>query len=488
MKPKFASYILPSLRDIFFLAIFVTVLALGNRMLNLDGDLPRHLLTGKLVLQTRAVPTTEPFAYPYAGKTYVSHEWLADVILYLLYKYISLVGVIILAAFLLASTFTILFSALVKQKSLRLPTLLIVAWGAAATSLNWAARPHLISMLLLAIWLVWTDQMARGEKSALWKFPVLMVLWGNLHGEFIAGILVTFAYAVGWLWDFLSDRANADVRIGRNLGLAVLLSMLATLVNPAGIRPWMTILGFVNNSYLMSRMYESNPPNFQQSQFLVLLGLLAISLVILALKRGKISAGRAFVLAGFSAMSLIAARNIHLYGVVAPFVLAAPLSEILSGSITKRLEATLQSVESQLRGVLWPVATVLVLGILLIGTTAKNLYQFSPSFFPVDAVRWLESHPQQGHMLNNLDWGGYIALRLWPEQQVFVDSMADTSGELTMQYERAFMAYDGWQDVLATNQVDWVIVPPEAPIVSALEETGWDILYQDEIAIILQKR
>ena len=488
MKLKLSAFLLPRLRDILFLAIFVSALAFGNRMLNMDGDLPRHLLTGKFILQTHSIPNTEPFAYPYEGKMYVSHEWLSDIVLFWLYNSVGLAGIVLLAALLLASTFTLLFTHLVSQQAIRIPTILIMAWGAAATSLNWATRPHLFSMLFLAIWLVQTDRLARGKTVPLWGFPALMVLWSNMHGEFIAGILVTFAYACGWLWDFLFDRANATGEVGKRLGLGLALSVLASMANPAGIRPWATILGFVNNRYLMSRMYESNPPNFQQSQFLVLLGLLAFSLIILAIKKGKIPTGRAFTLAGFSAMSLIAARNIHLYGVVAPFVLAEPLSEILSAPFVRKIESTLQSMESQLRGILWPAITVIALGGFLLTGKMGNLYQFSPSFFPVDAVRWLESHPQQGNMFNNLDWGGYLALHLWPNQRIFVDSMADTSGELTMQYEQVVMLYDGWNNVLEKYQVEWAILSGRSPLSTALQNEGWQILYEDKIAVILRRK
>lgn len=487
MRSKLPAYLLPQLRDIFFIVIFVSVLALGNRMLNLDGDLPRHLLTGKYVLQTRSIPATEPFAYPYTGRTYVSHEWLADVAYYLIYSVFGLAGIVVFGGLLLATTFTVLYSALVHQNALRLPTLLILAWGAGVTSLNWVVRPHLISMMLLALWLVQIDKLARGEKSSLWKFPLIMALWGNLHGEFIAGILVILAYASGWVWDFLFDRPNANPRVGRNLGLGLILSVLASLFNPAGVRPWTTILGFVNNSYLMSRMAESNSPDFHHAPFNVLLALLAFSIAMMALKREKIAAGRAFTLAGFSAMSLIAVRNIHLYGVVAPFVLAAPLSDLLSVSFIHRLENTLQAVESQLRGIVWPVATTFILGGFLLGTNAGNFYHFSPTFFPVDAVRWLESNPQKGNLFNNLDWGGYVALHLWPDQRVFIDSMADVTGELTMEYERVVTLYHSWENVLADNNVEWALIPPGSKLATALSAHGWQPIYQDDTAIILRK-
>ena len=489
MKSNLRLWFLPRIQDIFFISIFIAVLLLGQRMLNLDGDLPRHLLTGKYILETRSFPTTEPFIHPYFNQPYVPHEWLTDVIFYIAYTYAGLAGTVALSALLIASTFAVLYNKLSTRLSLRIPIFMIVAWGAIATSLNWAVRPHLVSMFLLAIWLVWADDLRRGEKIPLWWFPVFMLAWSNLHGEFIAGILVLLAYSVGWGMDYLLDPANTSLSAGKNIWLALLLSILASLLNPGGIGPWVSILGFVNNQYLMSRMMEANTPNFQMPEMRVLLGLLAISIFLLAIKKEKLSAGQGLLLAGFSAMSLIAVRNIHLYGVVAPFVLAETLEVSRNFRLIDRLEVTLQNVEGKIKGIIWPVLTVISLSAFVItNNTMQRFYQFNPPMFPVQAVEWLERNPQQGKMFNELNWGGYLALHLWPEQLTFVDSMADTSGEVTMQYEIVITLADGWQDIFEQYDIEWAIIESKSPLAQALEnEQHWRILYEDDTSIILRK-
>ncbi len=307
-------------------------------MLNLDGDLPRHLLTGRYILETHIIPTTELFIYPYLNQSYVPHEWLTDVIFSLLYSQWGLTGIVVLSAFLMAVTFTVLYNMLSNKLNLRLSVLLLVAWGAIATSLNWAARPHLISMCLLAIWLTWADDLRRNEKSKIWRFPALMLIWGNLHGEFITGILVLFAYIVGWVLDYLFDRSNANLNIGKNISLAFILSTLASLINPSGIGPWVNILGFINNPYLMSRMAEAGAPSFQDPDMRVFFSLLIFSVFLLAVKKDTLPTGQGLALTGFSLMGLAATRNIHFYGIVAPFVLAETLDKITSIPWIGRIE------------------------------------------------------------------------------------------------------------------------------------------------------
>lgn len=478
---------MPRLQDIFFAALFFSILLLGSRMINLDGDLPRHLLFGKLILAERKIPATEPLIYPYENRSYVSHEWLSQVIYQAVYSVSGLTGLVLLSATLLSSTFFIVYSYLVKRLSLRLPVLFIVAWGAFATSLNWAIRPHLFSMLLLAIWLVWADRLRRGEEISIWRFPLLMLVWSNFHGVFIAGILVLFAFAAGWVMDYLFSQGE-NFNTGKRLWLALILSIAASVVNPGGAGSWISILGFVNNQYLMSRMVESNPPNFQLPEMRIIFLLLVFSIFLLAVKRQKLSSGQGFLLAGFSAMSLMAFRNIQLYGIVAPFVLAEALTDLRSIPILGRLEATLANIEDKITGTFYPIFTVLALGALVITSPiSKVIYQFDPQTFPVDAVTWLKSNPQTGHMFNDLNWGGYLELNLHPQQKTFVDSVADVTGEVTMDYETILTTGNGWEKLLKEYNIEWAIIETDSPLARALINNQWGILYEDETAIILKK-
>jgi hypothetical protein len=261
------------------------------------------------------------------------------------------------------------------------------------------------------------------------------------------------------------------------------------LINPGGVGPWVSILGFVNNKYLMSRMLEANAPNFQAPEMRVLFGLLIFSIFLLAIKKEKLSAAHGLLLAGFSAMSLIAVRNIHLYGIVAPYVLAETLSEAKKIRLINRLEATLHHIENKIRGIVWIAVTVVVFSVLVItNSAAQRFYQFSPSVFPIQAVEWLKNNPQRGKMFNDLNWGGYIALHLHPQQLTFIDSMADVTGEATMQYETVVTLAKGWRDIFERHNIEWAIIPSESPLAQVLEtEHRWSVLYKDKTTIILRK-
>lgn len=482
-------YLLPRLQDILFLAIFVAVLLLGPRMLNQDGDLQRHLATGRFIAQTGTVPTTELFAYPLAGKPFVATEWLAELILYFAYTIFGLSGTVLLSALLLATSFTLLYIELSSRLDSRIPLIFLVGGAAVVSSLHWIVRPYLFSMLFLVICLIWTDRLVRGKKLALWRLPVLMGIWVNVHGEFIAGILIILAYIAGWLWDFLFNRTSMPDGKWKIL-LTLLLSILASFITPTGFNVLLAISGFVGNRYIMSRMGDTSAPNFQDPSLYALLVFVAFSIFLLSITTKRISTGRSALLAGFTIMVLTSIRNIHLYGLVAPFVLAEPLVNVYEVKLLERVENSLRAIETQLRGGVWPIVAIVVLGsFVLFHKDIQRYYRFDPTFSPIEAVNWLENHPQHGNMFNDLNWGGYIDLRLGPEHPVFLDSVADLSGNLTREYETVITLSNGWQDTLTKYNVAWVIIPTESLLAHRLvSDPHWGTMYNDSIAVILRKK
>lgn len=483
MKP----YLLPRLRDILFLAVFIAAVLLGPRMLNIDGDLPRHLLMGKIVLETRAIPTTDIFSHVYEGAPLVPHEWLAGVVFYITYTLLGLNGVVLLAALLLAATFLLVYEETQRSSGMRLTPLALTAWGAAITSLHWITRPHLFTMLFFALYLVWANRLHRGESKRFWLFPLAMLLWGNMHGEFIAGLLVLGSYGAGWFWEYLFSAVKPSLEIGKNLALAFLSSLLVTFINPVGLHTWETVFGYVNNRYLMSRINETNPPDFSQPQFQVLLVLLGFSIFLLATQREKMNTGQAFALAGFSMMSLLSARNVHLYGVAAPLLLAGALAGRQMPHLFENIEKLFARVEENLRGMVWPIVTVLLVGSLVLTSALGTDNRFSPKIFPVQAIDWLENNPQTGRMFNAFDWGGYLLLRLWPTHLAFIDSQTDVRGDVSREYEKIITLADNWQATLGKYSVQWVIIPPDWPLAKALLAEGWREIYRDETATIFAR-
>jgi len=480
--------ILPGLQDIIFISIFCAAILLGPRMLNMDGDLPKHLAIGKYVLQGNPPPLYDIFSYTKYGTPFAPHKWLSGLLFYISYILFAEKGIVILSGVLLAATFTLIYTDGVARTNLRLSTFLLVVWGAAVSSLHWISRPHLFTMLMLAIWLIWNERLASGNKIPLWYFPVGMLLWNNMHGEFISGFLVTFACVAGWIWEYIFNRTETSLETGKRLGLVLVMIVLVTILNPVSFRALATVTNWMGNEYLMSHTQETVPPDFLNSDFLILLLLIAFSIFLLAMNREKVPTRQAFILAGFSALVLLSARNVHIYGVVAPFVLASTFGGSQNVPLVKWFESLFSKFENKLNGIVWPGIVILIGIVLLAVSPLGSLQQFAPNYFPVGAVEWLKDHPQDGEMFNPFDWGGYINLMLWPENQIFIDSQGDVYGEAFIrEYEQIITLREGWQNVLNKYNVDWALVPRSWPLAKAMTDEDWYEVYADGTTIILRR-
>ena len=184
------SLIIPRFEDILFLAIFLAVIGLGPRLLNMDGDLGRHLTIGNYILDNLTIPTRDIFSHTMEGLQLTPHEWLAQVIFALSYRLAGLDGIVIICALLIATTFTLVYRQCMMQSNVLLMSLGMTILGVAAASLHWLARPHLFTLLFTVLWIGEMEYMRRNGSIRWWALPLLMLIWVNSHGAFIIGFVI----------------------------------------------------------------------------------------------------------------------------------------------------------------------------------------------------------------------------------------------------------------------------------------------------------
>jgi len=237
---------MPRLEDILFLAIFLAVIGLGPRLLNMDGDLGRHLTIGNYILDNLTIPTRDIFSHTMTGLPLTPHEWLAQVVFALSYRLGGLDGVVVFCALLIACTFTLVFRQCIAQSKMLLSSLALTILGAAAASIHWLTRPHLFTMLITVLWIRELERWRLTGRWRWWVLPLLMLVWVNFHGAFIVGIMIWGIYLID---NLLSNRrfsskhehrfSNANVNSinkmqPRILILTGIFVLLITLVNPVG--------------------------------------------------------------------------------------------------------------------------------------------------------------------------------------------------------------------------------------------------------------
>ncbi len=484
-------YILPRLRDLVFLSIFIGALVSGSRMLNTDGDLGRHLTLGSYILSTHRIPTVDIFSYTKSNQARPPYEWLAEVLFALAYLLLNLDGVVLLTALILAATFVVLYLDASRRSNTSIIALLLTLWAAAASSLHWLTRPHIFTMLCLAVWISWLEEVRRGSKVPVWIFPALMLLWANLHGGFVFGFLAWGAYLAGWLWDFW--RKTGTAATGRKFALLGAASLVVSVITPDFWQNWAAVLNN-NNVYILSHTAETLPPNFFTPNTWPFAGLLVLTVGLLILCRKQVSVTHVLLVVGFAGLGLIMGRNIPLFALVAAPIVSVLLQRSAAAfSDWLKLEDGFGNIDKGLAGWLWPVLIVLgCAGILTLQQTKSHstIYRFDPLIFPVQGVDWVENHPIQGRMFNDFNWGGYLLYRLWPTERVFIDSQSDFyGGPLTLISEDIVNGNVNWENELSQYQVNWMIIPESSALAKAARgSVTWTTVYEDRVALILVRK
>jgi len=347
-----------------------------------------------------------------------------------------------------------------------------------------------MTFLLLAIWVENLEQLRKGRPVKLFTFLVIMLFWANLHGGFVFGILAWCAYFSGWLWEKWNK--NADQQTGWKLLIVGLTSVIASVITPDLWHNWEAV---INNrsSFILSRTAETMPPSLTTLSVFPFTILLALTVILFLMNDKTLSASHFFLLTGLGITALLMARNIPLF-----VIACTPIASELTRASLSHVKAWNQNEERfsgfgrQSRWRIIPLA-VMFLTITFFANQYFNKhqtgFQFNPQVFPVQAMNWLEVHPQSGGMFNEFNWGGYILYRTWPQQQVFLDSQSDFYGEALMKdYEQVASMQGDWENLLGKYQVGWAIIPREWTLTRELKTQGWEIVFQDQTTVILVEK
>lgn len=492
-RPAIISYLLPRLQDIIFIFFFYLVLVLGTNLFR-DGDPGRHITFGRYILSTLTIPQTDLYAYTTHDVLLPPYEWLAQIVFGTSYNLLGLSGVVLVAAFVLATALTLTYKEMLRRQVPRLIAFGFTFWAAILTMIHWLARPHIFSLLFLAILVPRLARLANGEKVPLGQFPVIMLFWANTHAGFILAFAIWFAYIAGNLWENFVSHKKLNNPVLQKLLLTAILSFAATLLNPSGWDLWKFLTGFIGNDYLIEIAGETRSVDFHGvSGWMVSL---TLALIILTLSRSMLKrpVAESFLIAGWMMIGLYGIRNIPQFAVVVIPLVAEHVKTILESIPSlKRLEQQITSLEAQLHGRVWSIiACIILVALLAKGVkldSAKQGYHFNIQEYPVDAVNWLEDNPQQGYMFNYFSWGGYLIYRLWPDYQVFLDGQMIYIEPLVRDYEQIIHADPGWERTVDQYDIQWILVPGNERIAQTLlDNPKWQMIYEDQTATIFRKR
>ncbi len=211
---KISSFLIPSIVDIIFISLFLLLAFSAGKDLLGDVDTGYHIRAGEYILNTFSIPKNDIFSFITPTLHWTAHEWLSEVIMALVHKAFGLTGVALFFAFIISLVYYLLYKMIKTDKDNIILTTFIILLVLISSQIHWLARPHIFSLLLTLIWYYLLDQYQYHHKNYLYLFPLIMLLWVNLHGGYLAGFVLIGIYLFGNGVQYISAQdAEKDINL-----------------------------------------------------------------------------------------------------------------------------------------------------------------------------------------------------------------------------------------------------------------------------------
>ncbi len=448
-----------------------------------DADYFWHVTAGKLIVTSGSVPSTDPFSFTWAGQPWTPHEWLGEVIMYLLVDGVGEPIALTMFALISGAIFAVT-AVYLARRGIRTAAIAIGSSIGALVFIPYVTlRPQVLSWLIMAL-LVWLLLSLRPERPwSLVLLPILFAVWANVHGLYVVGFGFVGLYLI---FTFLG-RTPMSPR-WRLVLVAALACGLASMLTPAGPIGLLYPLRYVDaGDWGLANILEWASPDFHNPAHWAFLGMIAA----LIWNGGRGAPGWLVSLSIVTVvMGLIAMRNAPIAAIAAMPVLAMGIdARLRERSPEPRLRNARRARQRRLME-LGTAALVLVAGlVILVPRDPVAVIQRSiERNFPVAAVDVLEERSSDARVLAEYGWGGYVIGRLFESGgRVFVDGRNDMYGDAILNdYSSIRAADDGWERLVDRYGVEALLFPPDIPIVRGpAQQAGWCEAFRDDRSVLL---
>lgn len=419
-----------------------------------------HLKTGEVLWRYFmengfTFPPHDVFTYTGVDTPWVNHEWLADLIFYFFYCIGGIQGAIVFKAVVITIT-TAMFIWYMQRNGVgwKISCLGAMVMLMASTGTLFL-RPPIFTYLGIVIFLhiILSFQTGDNWKWYLFFAVITELIWINLHGGAIIGILLVLFWWVSDVWFCLitwlkENPTSPSFNRLKTSSIVLGAVSLASLCNPFGIHIHLLPFKVMGDRFLLENIGEMQSPNMQvQNPFeIIILGLFMLPMM----RAGSIWLYEGLAIVFFGHQALNHTRHIPLFALVAVPPLMSAFAEERETFISPHSK---DSVATSFWGKLSNIVKwclryhidILIIFIFFAYTFGMrpgkiwnaNIYRFPflqehgyiPEAYPKNAVDFIVRYDIQGPIMNHDNYAGYLIWRLSPEKmKIFTDSRFDMWG------------------------------------------------------------
>ncbi|MBI2686104.1 MAG: hypothetical protein HYX27_07300 [Acidobacteria bacterium] len=483
----------PSMADFVFLSLIIWLFLAGPNgwvALLSDGDTGWHIRIGDWIREHRAFPHQDFLSFSKPGEAWYAWEWGAEIAMSFLHSMAGMKGVVLGVGLVIPAYLILVLRHAMWRGAVPLIVLPILFIASGSSAIHYLARPHVFTLLFLAValWMVESDR--RRQSRRIWLLVPLALVWANVHGGFLSLVACLGLVAAGSL--LAKDWAAA-----RRYGILAASCLAVSVINPYGYHLHEHILSYLRSDWIREAVDEFQSPSFRSEAMLMFEVLLFASLISVyrAIKRGNWA--DALLVIAWAHFSLGSVRHVPIFLLVATPIVAAELSawwrEIVPGLGRRSVLRTFNKLSSDLtpgfvRNTFWVLVPAVVLA--AIDRPIAWPRTFPEAKFPISLIEKHRSDIEGKRVLTTDEWGDYLAYRFYPQQRVFFDGRSDYYGEkLGRVYLSLMQGGAVAEEQVEQFQFDTVLVPREWAIQVALrKKSGWELVADGEKAVLLRRK
>jgi hypothetical protein len=475
-----------------------------------------HLKAGEVIVTTKSIPKTDLFSFTAAGHPFILQNWLAEVIYYATYRAGGLSLIVALNALLLLAALLPVYdlcrratdSIKLSVLAALLPAVLLLYFG--------SVRSQVFSFALFSAFYWVLSTYRSRQRNRLWTLPLMTIAWVNLHGAFVLGLglIVLFLgceiarrIAYGDSADTLSSKEL------RSLGFYLVLSALATIINPETYKIYAYVRAVATNPASQALVLEWQQPRITELAGIILFyaPFFIAMLVLLGANRNPALVDLVLVLT-FSILGLSAVRNGVWFALIAAPILARYYPTIDFSPVTLALRrsrigrallkwlADRRESEAPIRYRLNRQIAVLMLTIVILVTPWVYPHLGNPTFgntlwetsTPVGAMDYIQQHALRGNIFHPQVYGDYLIWRLWPEQRSFIDGRVHLFDDSVVRDYRLSFNDTHWDERLARYDIKYLLLSKDEDenrmmIETAGSSDAWKLVYEDTVSVLFSR-
>lgn len=420
-----------------------------------NGDLYWHIAAGRWMIDNQAVLRIDPFSSTFAGHAWQTQDWLSEVVLALTYVGAGWSAVLALTAACAAISAGLLAWFLSRQiQGVALAAVLLLSLVCGAGAL--LAGPFVLALPFAVIWIAGLTDARAKQHAPSPKLLVVMILWANLNGSFLAGLVLLIFLGAEAIIDDRNARGVALRQWGLFVGFAVIVSM----ITPYG----------VEGMAVAARHLQLSQDSHIRTLLPVLLALPAIGVMVQ--HRAAVKPFRVAVLAMLFVLALQDVLYQLLFAVSAPLLLAETVASALAQhGLPRRLPAR-------------PAAVFVALAVIAIAVRVMiPLVRSDGPVTPGAAFEHVPAILARSAVLNDVAFGGYL---IFHDVRPFIDNRPLYTQAFRARYAQMTRS-DGsvLAAMLTKHHIHWTIFAPANPTVAAMDGLqGWHRLYADRWAVV----